>query len=169
MELEDFSDLRDLRDGPIRIPLNGVVYMADPHPPADVPLAATTGADVHAMELMARATEGETLTGAEQARAATVGQSSLTKAVVFLQDVLEPESLERWRFHMAKAPADASTKVRNEHAKHRITLRQVVAVYRALIAAYSGGRPTTPASSSGNGHGDAGTTSTPGASPSAEG
>lgn len=167
MELQDFSHLRPSTvDGnerePITVPLNGQRYHCDPEPPANVVLAATTGTDITAMELMARAAGGEELTPAEQARAAAVGEGSLVKAVRFLDAVLEPESRQRWAYYMSAPPEKATPAKRKEHDAGRITLVQVVHVFRALIAQYSGGRPTTAPSSSGNGHDGAGATSTAG-------
>lgn len=165
MEIEDFSSLRDLNDGPIVVPLNGKKYKADPHPPADVPLAATTGVSSIALDAMAKIGDGVELTQQEQAAAAAAGSSSMTKAVIFLQQVLEPESLELWTYHMRPADPEWDARKKAEHRKHKITLRQLVAVYRALIQQYSGGRPTTAPSSSENGHDGAGVTSTAGVQP----
>lgn len=171
MELQDFSGLRPVPDEktgklePVTIPLNGQRYHCDPEPPADVVLAATTGTDSEAMEFMARAAAGEQLTPDQQAKAARAGESSLLKAVRFLEKVLEPESLERWRYYMSAPPDGTTPAKRAEHKKGRITLVQVVHVFRALVAHYSGGRPTTAPSSSGNGHDGAGTTSTAGQQP----
>lgn len=164
MEIEDFSKLRDVNATPLVIPLNGKRYKCDPNPPADVVLSATTGVDSRALEAMAKMADGTELTGAEQAAAAGAGSSSMVKAARFLEQVLEPESLEQWR-RFVRPPEGLTGRQLTEYTKHKITWQQVVAVFRALIQHYSGGRPTTPASSSENGHDDAGTTSTAGVQP----
>jgi hypothetical protein len=164
MEIEDFSKLRAASPSALVIPLNGKRYKCDPEPPADVVLAATTGVDSRALEAMAKMADGGELTAGEQAAAAGAGSSSMTKAARFLEQVLEPESLEQWR-RFVRPPEGLEGKALTEWKKHKITWQQVVAVFRALVQHYSGGRPTTPPSSSGNGHDDGGATSTAGVQP----
>lgn len=169
MELTDFSALKDERSGtPIRIPLNGVVYMADPNPAADVILEAI-GAKAEdevdvtlAAKMIAEGEDG--LSTGEKAKLNASGMSATRRMLRFLDNVLEPQSLEKWLANMRPADPEWDARKRNAHEKVRITMPQLKAVFQALLAAYSGG-PTAAPSSSSNGHGAAGPTSTAGAQP----
>lgn len=154
MQIQDFTDLKPVSDD-IEIPLNGVVYYADPNPAADLVLAAvgTGGLSDDDIALLVEAANNgqEAMTPTQQGRAAVAGMSATTRALRFLQDVLRPESAATWAENMkAKGTPEA------------ITLAQCMAVYRALLEVYTG-RPTTPPPSSRNGRGGTGRSSTAGA------
>jgi hypothetical protein len=159
----DFSDLRDARAGqPIVIPLNGQTYHAIADPPADLVLAAT-GLQELPVELMAKHdADPDSLTPAERIAMMSASGSSTRRMMAFFDQVLEPDSAERWAAAM-KGPQQGMTPAkRRDAAKAKITLEQVKAVYQHLIRVYSGGTPTEAPSSS-NGHGANGPTSTAGA------
>src|SRR5262252_9308375 len=141
MQLEDFSSLKPTED--IEIPLNGQTYYADPAPATELVLDAITGGMTDAdIDVALRAEQGAPMDQAEMSKAARLGMNSTRGVLTFLQDVLRPESAERWAANMkAKGTPEA------------ISLAQCVAVYRALIQEYSGSRPTTPSASSQNGRG----------------
>lgn len=170
-EFPDFSELRSARAGDrIKIPLNGQHYFAEPEPPADLVLDAigAGGASVELLTKLEGDPDGEGLTTAERAQLMAQGSSSTRRMLQFMQSVLEPESAERWAQYMRPVPITASAKERKDHDARRITIAQVKAVYSQLLAVYSGGNRPTEAPSSSNGSGATGTTSTGGASPSAE-
>lgn len=186
MELRDYSDLRAPAGGRVRIPLNGEVYYANPDPPAETTLAASgkipdgladalSGINVKDPDAMKALEESNPVL---LMRLAQAGQSSTERAIKFLQDVLEPESARRWAANMRPRPAtppppegvdpekweqtwQPTAGEQEAHNRRLITLRQCVAVYQELIGHYSG-RPTAPPSSSENGHGGTGGTSTAG-------
>lgn len=159
MQLEDFSSLKPTGD--IEVPLNGAVYYAVPDPPSEVVLSAS-GAHIPEGEMEAIASVIET--GEDGATPQVLGlavkasHAATRRALQFLQDVLRPESAQRWADNMRVQRDEAGQVVDNPE---RITLAQCMAVYRALVQVYAG-RPTEPPSPSQNGHGGTGTTSTAG-------
>ncbi len=168
-DFPDFSHLRDARAGAaITIPLNGQKYHAMPDPPADLVLDLVAGEIGVDPELATRWEAGgpEALTQAEAIGIAQVSRNQRVKQVRFLEQVLDAESLERWKTYMSPLKEGATTAERNRWNKHRITLEQALSVVKHLLRVYSEGRPTEAVSSS-NGHGDTGLTSTAGA-PNAE-
>ena len=157
MQLEDFSNLKPVGD--IEIPLNGLVYYADPNPPSETVLAATgahlADSDVDAIQqVMSQGEQG--VTQQVLGIAVKASHAATLRALQFLQDVLRPESAERWAANMKVQRDAAGTVVENPAA---ITLAQCMAVYRALVKVYAEGRPTEPSSPSPNGHDGTGTTS----------
>jgi hypothetical protein len=159
IEIKDHSDLKS--DKRVRIPLNGETYYARAYVPAEVTLAAVgANSDPAAMSALVEAVEanreGKDVSQEVLIEAAKAGNTATNRAVMFMQAALEPESAARWAQAMASSGPEC------------ITLAQVMAVYRDLIAAYSsqdGGepRPTTPRSSSSGGRGGRGRASTAGA------
>jgi DNA-binding NarL/FixJ family response regulator len=174
MQLNDYSDMK--KGGVITIPLNGETYEAYADPPADVSLesiGAMNAADLQALaKVIEQQKAGETVAldiendpqfAAAAMRAGSAGLTHTHRAVMFFQHVLTPESAERWAANMRPPDPEASKAEQKKHIARQITLQQVMAVHRELVAVY-GGRPTTPPSSSQNGHGGTGGTSTAGAS-----
>jgi hypothetical protein len=159
----DYSAMRSEREGkPIVIPLNGQRYHAIPDPPADLVLEAITGVDIDPALAARFETEPESVGTADRIKVASAGREGRRRMVAFLDAVLEPDSAARWAFYLGRLPDDATPQQRADHAKHRITMPQVQAVYQQLQRIYSGGTPTEAPSSS-NGHGATGSTSTAGA------
>lgn len=193
MELPDFTNLRPAPDPEapggfelIKIPLNGEVYYAMPTPPANSTLAAVGNVEV-AGELAGQLAAAQTAAGNTEALAelaiknpvlmvklSTMQMGHTERAVKFLQDVLEPASAIRFAANMRPPdPPDMArvddpaymVQYRSEweaQARRQIGLAQVLAVYQALQAHYTG-RPTGPSSSSSDGHGGTGDSSTAGA------
>jgi hypothetical protein len=174
-EIEDFSELRAPASARVKVPLNGEVYWATPEPEADVVLMGMGTITPEIAEAQAAAQEAQAAGRAEEwmkenPRLAVLLQSASAttteRAVQFLQDVLEPESAQRFADAMRPLPngSEHTKAERDAHERRRITLPQMMAVYRALIGSYAGGRPTSPPSSSRNGRGGTGRTSTGGRS-----
>jgi hypothetical protein len=161
MKLQDHSDLRSTER--IEIPLNGRTYFAQADPPGDVIIKMTTMGDDADLQLALRAMNGEELPPDEMLRASKAGMATTRKSLAFLDAVLEPESAIQWRFYMSAPPDDADASALEDHAEHRISLKQTTAVVRDLVGVYGGGRPTSPPPSSSSGRRGGGKTSTAGA------
>jgi hypothetical protein len=167
MQLTDYSDLRSSEI--IEIPLNGQTYEAITDPPGAIVVAMTT-VDFDP-DLIARFGDGKLgldemdLTAKQKADAIRATNNQARKNLKFLDEVLTPDSAERWRYFFAPLPSLEGDKTHpkktiDEHRKHRITAAQMAAVVRDLVSVYSGRRPTEPSSSSSSGDGGSGQTST---------
>lgn len=171
MQLTDHSALK--RTEPIEIPLNGEIYWAVGDPPAEVPLESMGAFDADELRALAeqltKQDAGEAFDETDPAAMATAARASAgalshtQRAMVFMAQVLVPESAERWLANMKPVDPKWTKKKQEEHQRRQITLPQVMAVYGDLIKEY-GRRPTTPPVSSSNGQGGAGGISTAGAS-----
>ncbi len=176
MQLTDHSGLRrhgPEADKPIEIPLNGQVYFAVPEVPVhsimtaigqsqkmeDIAdqLASSGVTDLTDEDALQRLTEQNP---ALALKLGVAGTSRAERAVKFMQDCLLPESLARWVHFMWPANPEWPEADREAHAKSRIILPQLLAVFNDLVAHYSGGRPTEPSLPSSPGHGGTGGSST---------
>ncbi len=167
MQLTDHSGLR--RHGPqaaqpVEIPLNGQVYYAKPEMPVASIMAAIGSPqkmeDI-ADELTAAGVDMADQAGLERLttenpmlamRLGVVGLSRAERAVLFMQECLEPESLARWAHFMQPAKPEWSEAVQREHEVGMISLPQLLAVFQDLVGMYNGGRPTEPSSPNTDGH-----------------
>lgn len=162
MQLTDFSSLKAPPDATVTIPLNGVNYHAIADIAADVVLSA---ASVEAADDVVTLPEGVSLDQladtdpATAARLERAGASNLVRLTRFMEQVMEPDSWATWCANMKMPDKGLTPAARKKHLERMITLRQLLAVFRALLAHYSG-RPTEPSSSSPNGDGGTGGTST---------
>jgi hypothetical protein len=171
LQLNDYSDLREA--GTIDIPLNGQMYQAITDPPGAIVMAmTTTELDPNVLEKAGKedgSIDESLLTVADKAGTLRAMQKQALKQLRFLDAVLTEDSAERWRYYFTelKDPAEGerphTKKTIDDHRKHRITAAQMAAVTRDLVKVYSGGRPTEAPSSSSNGDGAGGPTSTAGA------
>lgn len=161
MVIEDFSYLRPPEDR-IPIPLNGATYYAVADPPAEVIVAATASpideatatrlqaAGVTNEASLANLVETDLVTAL---RLSAVGSTNMERAIRFIQQVLEPASRRPFADAMRPLPEDPPPTAEQiaDHDRVRITMPQVTALYRALLAQYTG-RPTVPSSPSPAGH-----------------
>lgn len=169
MELTDYSALRAAPGTRIRIPLNGVHYFAEADVPADLILDAVLDDAASAVRDLPEGMSMEELAEANPGLAgklSAAGSSSFTKALAFMREVLEPDSWEQWEANMRRPEKGLTPKKRQEHQARYITVAQLLAVFKDLVRHYCG-RPTGPSSSSQNGDGGTGGTSTGGAPPEA--
>jgi hypothetical protein len=167
--LKDYSALK--RTENVEIPLNGEVYYAHGDPPANVPLGSLGALEPEDLEAMAAAAQAVADGNGEMpadpallaavAKASGAGMTQTRRALQMLQQVLLPESLQRWELYMRSADPQWTDEQKAHHAARHITLAQVMAVHQDLVA-YYGQRPTTPSQSSPNGLGGTGGTSTAG-------
>jgi hypothetical protein len=164
-QLPDYSSLREAEPSGVVIPLNGVRYHAIPEVAADQLMSASQGAVSALPENLgdvAAGTSLETLVETNPGLAAAMakaGSSTLTRAREFILSVLEPDSATKWLANIQPPPKGLTPAKRREYQKTMITMRQQMAVFKDLVAFYSG-RPTAPSSSSSNGDGGTGGTST---------
>lgn len=175
VQLTDYSNLRP--ENPIEtidIPLNGEVYRAYSSVPANTHLAAV-GTVSETSEIAAELAQAQAALGDEDAlqklveanpllgiKLATFGMSATERAIVFLQSVLVTEDAFRWAANMSPPDPESSPEDQAAHLKRMITMPQVMAVHKALMEKYAGGRPTGPSFSSVNEDDGSGPTSTAG-------
>lgn len=165
VQLTDYSSMRSPAGEQVTIPLNGVNYHAVPEVASDVMLAAASAsvdvdvADIPAGTTMDNLDELAETNPAVAAKLGKAGLSMVERAQRFMIEVLEPDSLQRWLAN-CKAPERGLTPAkRKAHLARMITLPQMLAVFKALLAHYAG-RPTSPSDSSQNGAGGTGGNST---------
>lgn len=166
VQLTDFSSLRKPADEKVTIPLNGVNYHAVAEIAADVMLAAAAASiDV---EGLADVPAGTTMDNLDKladsnpvlaAKLGQAGMSMVERAQRFMIAVLEPDSLQQWLTNIKPPEPGLTPAKRKTHLARMITLPQMLAVFKALLAHY-GGRPTQPSDSSQNGAGGTGGNST---------
>lgn len=171
VQLRDYSDLR--RGGEdVEVPLNGVIYMAMAEPPADALLDSV--GQVSDAQALATALDGVDITDEKSLRAAVGadpilavrlgvnGMSQTERAIRFVQTVLLPGHVERFARNMAPPDPEWDAETRAAYDREKIILPQVLGVYKSLQEHYSG-HPTEASSSSPDGDGATGPTSTAGA------
>lgn len=165
VQLTDYSNLRAPTAEKVTIPLNGVNYHALAEVPGGLILDASASKETDDLPDLPPGTtmedlqEGDTATAVKYGKA---GAKSLVRARDFMEAVLEPDSWEQWQTYLAKPTKGMTPAQRKKYLAHMITLPQMLAVFRALLAHYAG-RPTKASSSSQNGADATGGTSTDGA------
>lgn len=171
----------------IKVPLNGEEYWALPVAPANVTLDAVGSVEAAgdlanemvALQRAQAAGDEQTIEKLAQEnpqlliKVGTMQHGNTQRAIAFLQAVLTPESQLRFARYMGPPTPVDPARVNEDgymaqlaadwedHAAKAISLAQVLAVYQGLQKVYNG-RPTEPSSSSPDGHGGTGTTSTAG-------
>lgn len=163
MQLADYSHLKAPPGEKLTIPLNGVNYHAVVDPPADVVLsAAQHDAGSDGLADLPTGVSLEQLASDDPVIAAKLQRteaSGLVRIMRFFEDVLEPDSYDRWKTNMRRPDKGLTPAKRQQHAERMITFPQLLAVFKDLVGHYSG-RPTAPSSPSQNGDDGTGGTST---------
>lgn len=170
MRLADHSALRPPGAEPVEIPLNGVTYWARPEVPVEsilVAIGSSTPMDAITAQLEAagvtdlqdtKALERLTKTNPMLVmKVSSMGLGRIDRALIFMQQALEPESLQRWVSNSRPLPVpsqDASPEeveayeaAAEAHKRTMISTPQLLAVFQDLIAYYNA-RPTEASSSS---------------------
>lgn len=160
VQLQDFSGLR--RQEKVSFRLNGVNYHCAPELPGGVILDMATVRE----EIAEVLPDGvDSLQDIDQddpeagAKLATAGGSAFTRMDEFIRTVMEPDSYEKWQLYLRPPAKGLSPAKRREHDQRTINLAQMTSVFDALLKHYTG-RPTGPSSTSSNGDGGTGGSST---------